>query len=175
LIPSEEQRITLDAFRRFVEAEIAPAMQPWRDATIPKDLAHELLRKLAPYGVGSGLQLLRRFTPNSGRLCRPLSEANDLRVARPSATRSALQTPLQNCSRSQFRLADGFCSRLQPIPEDTTSFADRSVRRETCVSRAYACRRVEDMERLIAAFTRAGSSCEPADHPPLYPRGSAFS
>jgi hypothetical protein len=35
--PSEEQRITLDAFRRFVEAEIAPAVQPWRDATIPKD------------------------------------------------------------------------------------------------------------------------------------------
>jgi acyl-CoA dehydrogenase len=51
---SEEQRITLVAFRRFVEAEIAPAVQPWRDATIPKDLAHALLRRLAPYGVGSG-------------------------------------------------------------------------------------------------------------------------
>jgi hypothetical protein len=48
---SEEQRITLDA---LVEAEIAPAVQPWRDATIPKDLAHALLRRLAPYGVGSG-------------------------------------------------------------------------------------------------------------------------
>ena len=45
--PSEEQRIALDAFRRFVETEIAPAVQPWRDATIPKDLAHALLRKLA--------------------------------------------------------------------------------------------------------------------------------
>ena len=45
--PSEEQSIALDAFRRFVEAEIAPAVQTWRDATIPKDLAHALLRKLA--------------------------------------------------------------------------------------------------------------------------------
>jgi alkylation response protein AidB-like acyl-CoA dehydrogenase len=52
--PSEEQSIALDAFRRFVEAEIAPAVQTWRDATIPKDLAHALLRKLAPHGVGSG-------------------------------------------------------------------------------------------------------------------------
>jgi acyl-CoA dehydrogenase len=52
--PSEEQRITLDAFRRFVEAEIAPAVQPWRDTTIPKDLAHALLTKLAPHGVGTG-------------------------------------------------------------------------------------------------------------------------
>jgi hypothetical protein len=29
-------------------------VQPWRKATIPKDLAHALLRRLAPYGVGSG-------------------------------------------------------------------------------------------------------------------------
>jgi alkylation response protein AidB-like acyl-CoA dehydrogenase len=52
--PSEEQSIALDAFRRFAEAEIAPAVERWRDATIPKDVAHALLRKLAPYGVGTG-------------------------------------------------------------------------------------------------------------------------
>jgi acyl-CoA dehydrogenase len=52
--PSDEQRIALDSFRRFVEAEIAPAVAPWRDATIPKDLAHGLLRKLTPHGVGTG-------------------------------------------------------------------------------------------------------------------------
>ncbi|MBI2963273.1 MAG: acyl-CoA/acyl-ACP dehydrogenase [Deltaproteobacteria bacterium] len=51
---SEDQRIALDALRRFAEAEVAPAVEPWRDAPIPKALARGLLRKLSRYGVGSG-------------------------------------------------------------------------------------------------------------------------
>ncbi len=53
--PTEEQRIAIDSFRRFLEAEIAPAVAEHGDAFIPKDDMRELLVKLLPFGMGNGL------------------------------------------------------------------------------------------------------------------------
>jgi len=52
--PTEEQRLAVEGFRRFVEREIAPVAAAQGDAVFPKPLAHELLKKLCAYGVGSG-------------------------------------------------------------------------------------------------------------------------
>lgn len=53
--PTEEQRIAIDSFRRFLEAEIAPAVAEHGDAFIPKDDMRGLLAKLLPFGMGNGL------------------------------------------------------------------------------------------------------------------------
>ena len=49
-----EQEIAIDSFRRFLAAEIRPAVARYGDTMIPKPAMHELLGKLALYGVGSG-------------------------------------------------------------------------------------------------------------------------
>lgn len=53
--PTEEQRIAIDSFRRFLEAEIAPAVAEHGDGFIPKDDMGGLLAKLLPFGMGNGL------------------------------------------------------------------------------------------------------------------------
>ena len=52
---TDEQRIAVDAFRRFLTAEIAPAIAAFDDAFIPKDRMRELLGRLLPFGMGNGL------------------------------------------------------------------------------------------------------------------------
>ena len=52
---TDEQRIAIDSFRRFLEAEIAPAIAEFDDAFIPKDHMRELLGSLLPFGMGNGL------------------------------------------------------------------------------------------------------------------------
>src|SRR3990172_2284616 len=49
---TEEQKMIKDAPRRFMEKEIIPIADEWdrKYAPLPKQLAHQLLRKLAPFG-----------------------------------------------------------------------------------------------------------------------------
>jgi alkylation response protein AidB-like acyl-CoA dehydrogenase len=47
---NEEQRLAVNSLRRFLDKEIRPYGQQYRDEPIPKDLTHELLQKLIPYG-----------------------------------------------------------------------------------------------------------------------------
>jgi alkylation response protein AidB-like acyl-CoA dehydrogenase len=51
---SEEQTMLLDSFRRFLEDEIRPVANEYRDKFIPKELALELQKKLLPFGVVNG-------------------------------------------------------------------------------------------------------------------------
>ena len=53
--PTEEQRLAVDSFRRFLDAEIGPAVAGFGDAFIPKDAMRGLLGKLLPFGMGNGL------------------------------------------------------------------------------------------------------------------------
>ena len=53
--PTEEQRIAIDSFRRFLAAEVAPAVAQYDDSFIPKDRMRGLLGKLLPFGMGNGL------------------------------------------------------------------------------------------------------------------------
>ncbi|MBI3993688.1 MAG: acyl-CoA/acyl-ACP dehydrogenase [Candidatus Lambdaproteobacteria bacterium] len=52
---SEEQRLAVDAARRFLEQDIRPYAEQYRDTVVPKPVMHELLRKIVPFGyiVGS--------------------------------------------------------------------------------------------------------------------------
>ena len=51
---SEEQTVALDAWRRFIERDIAPVMESYREISIPREVAGDLLKKTIPYGVGAG-------------------------------------------------------------------------------------------------------------------------
>ncbi|UCG96700.1 MAG: acyl-CoA/acyl-ACP dehydrogenase [Burkholderiales bacterium] len=52
--PTEEQRLALDGWERFVRRDIAPVTERYRDELIPKEAAHQLLKQSIPYGVGAG-------------------------------------------------------------------------------------------------------------------------
>jgi alkylation response protein AidB-like acyl-CoA dehydrogenase len=52
--PDDEQRLAVDAARRFLEQEIAPVGRLKADTPLPKPLVHDLLRKIAPFGYGPG-------------------------------------------------------------------------------------------------------------------------
>ncbi|MBT8078213.1 MAG: acyl-CoA/acyl-ACP dehydrogenase [Gammaproteobacteria bacterium] len=52
---SEEQQIAVDAFRRFLDEEIRPAVARYDDTFIPKDDMRQLLKQLLQYGMGNGL------------------------------------------------------------------------------------------------------------------------
>lgn len=52
--PSEEQRLALDGWRRMIAHDIAPITARYCDSVIPKDTAHELLRRTTGYGIGNG-------------------------------------------------------------------------------------------------------------------------
>ncbi len=51
---SQEQRLAVESLRRFAEAEIRPVAERYAETLIPKDIMHDLLRKLAPFGIGPG-------------------------------------------------------------------------------------------------------------------------
>lgn len=51
---SEEQRIALDGLHRYLAAEIAPIVAEHANSAMPKAVVHDVFRKLAAYGLGSG-------------------------------------------------------------------------------------------------------------------------
>ncbi|MDR3468017.1 MAG: acyl-CoA/acyl-ACP dehydrogenase [Xanthobacteraceae bacterium] len=51
---SEEQRIGVDSFRRFLVAEVKPTIDRFASDVMPKAIVHDLFRKLSPFGLGSG-------------------------------------------------------------------------------------------------------------------------
>lgn len=51
---SEEQRIALDGWRRFLERDVRPKIESLGEDLIPKPLAQELLGMTTQYGVGCG-------------------------------------------------------------------------------------------------------------------------
>ncbi len=53
--PTDEQRIAVDSFRRFLDREVAPRVAEFDDAFIPRDAMRDLLQKLLPFGMGNGL------------------------------------------------------------------------------------------------------------------------
>ncbi len=52
---SEEQRMAVDAVKRFLDQEIRPYAERYENEVVPKEVMHELLRKIIPFGyiVGS--------------------------------------------------------------------------------------------------------------------------
>ena len=52
---SEDQTILLDGFKRFLEDEIRPIADKYRDKFIAKDKALEIQKKLVPFGVVNGM------------------------------------------------------------------------------------------------------------------------
>ena len=48
---TEEQQLALDSWRRFIERDIRPISDDYRDTLIPKEVAHELLQMGAQYGM----------------------------------------------------------------------------------------------------------------------------
>ena len=53
--PTEEQELAVDSFARFLQAEITPIVEEYRDGKIPKEAMLEALRLLLPFGMGNGL------------------------------------------------------------------------------------------------------------------------
>lgn len=51
---TEEQRMALDGWERFVERDIAPIAKEFRDEAFTKSAATRLMQLMAPYGVGTG-------------------------------------------------------------------------------------------------------------------------
>jgi alkylation response protein AidB-like acyl-CoA dehydrogenase len=51
---SQEDRLAVDGFRKFIGREIAPAAARYADMVIPKPAAHELLTAMTQFGVGGG-------------------------------------------------------------------------------------------------------------------------
>src|SRR5690606_1811406 len=51
---SEEQRMALDAWRRFIDRDIRPITDEYRDTLIPAPVLKKLLGMTAEYGVGCG-------------------------------------------------------------------------------------------------------------------------
>ena len=51
---SEDQRLAVEAWRRFLARDILPVTNRYFDAVFPKDVAHSLLRQTTQYGIGNG-------------------------------------------------------------------------------------------------------------------------
>lgn len=51
---SEDQRLAVEAWRRFLARDIVPVTNRYFDAVFPKDVAHALLRQTTQYGIGNG-------------------------------------------------------------------------------------------------------------------------
>src|SRR5262245_36397258 len=50
-LPTEEQRLAVESFRKFLEAEIKPVAREFRDRFVPKEVMRDLTMKIAPYGL----------------------------------------------------------------------------------------------------------------------------
>jgi alkylation response protein AidB-like acyl-CoA dehydrogenase len=51
VIPTEEQILAVDSFRKFLAAEIRPVAEEYKDRFIPKEKMRELTRKIAHFGL----------------------------------------------------------------------------------------------------------------------------
>jgi alkylation response protein AidB-like acyl-CoA dehydrogenase len=51
---SDDQRVVLDEWRKAIARDIVPVTTQYSDQTIPKDVAHNLLKKTGAFGVGNG-------------------------------------------------------------------------------------------------------------------------
>ena len=51
---SEERQLAVDSFRRFLEAEIRPIADEYRDRYIPRDKMAEIIRAIEPFGLPAG-------------------------------------------------------------------------------------------------------------------------
>jgi len=51
---SEDQRLALDGWSRFIDREIAPLRQSFQDKAMTREMAHALMAKMVPLGVGAG-------------------------------------------------------------------------------------------------------------------------
>ena len=52
---SDEQQMAVDSFRRFLDAEIRPIAEQYKDKYIPRERALEIQKSLAPFGVVNGI------------------------------------------------------------------------------------------------------------------------
>ena len=52
---NEEQVILLEGFKRFLESDIRPIADEYRDKFIPKDMALDIQKRLIPFGVVNGM------------------------------------------------------------------------------------------------------------------------
>lgn len=50
-LPTDDQNLAVESFRKFLAAEIKPVAQEYKDRFIPKEKMRELTRKIAPYGL----------------------------------------------------------------------------------------------------------------------------
>ncbi|PLC50717.1 acyl-CoA dehydrogenase [Pollutimonas subterranea] len=51
---SEEHRLAVESWGKFVKKEIFPLAKEYQGEAFPPDVAHELMALMAPYGVGNG-------------------------------------------------------------------------------------------------------------------------
>lgn len=51
LLPSEDQILAVDSFRKFLQAEIKPVAKEYKDQFIPKEVMQGLTRKIAQFGL----------------------------------------------------------------------------------------------------------------------------
>ncbi|RJF95737.1 acyl-CoA dehydrogenase family protein [Noviherbaspirillum saxi] len=49
--PTEDQRLAVDSFRKFLEAEVRPFAKQFRDQHIPKDKMREITQRIAEFGL----------------------------------------------------------------------------------------------------------------------------
>jgi alkylation response protein AidB-like acyl-CoA dehydrogenase len=49
--PTEEQRLAVESFRKFLESEIRPIAREYRDRHIPKDKMREITQAIAEFGL----------------------------------------------------------------------------------------------------------------------------
>src|SRR5271168_2026178 len=50
-LPTEEQRLAVDSFRKFLNAEIRPLAREYRDRFIPKEKMREITQMIAEFGL----------------------------------------------------------------------------------------------------------------------------
>ena len=50
---TDDQRIAVDSFRRFLDREIAPQFTGHEDAFMPRETMQALLQKLLTFGMGN--------------------------------------------------------------------------------------------------------------------------
>ncbi|WP_454753641.1 acyl-CoA dehydrogenase family protein [Cupriavidus necator] len=50
-LPTEDQTLAVESFRKFLQAEIRPVVKEYRDRFIPKEIMRELTQKIAQFGL----------------------------------------------------------------------------------------------------------------------------
>src|ERR1700741_85578 len=49
--PTEDQRVAVDSFRKFLESEVRPVAKEYRDRHIPKEKMREITQGIAEFGL----------------------------------------------------------------------------------------------------------------------------